>query len=273
MRSIAILVSLLLLPALTHGGVIMTTQVKHFPANAAGSAAQGDDVSTQTMQADNNQLRMDMTRKGGIESTMVFKNNAMYIVDNKTKTYHVMDEATMNQMGDKMAAMRKQMEARMASMPPAQRAMMEKMMGKSGMRAPMQPEHAVYARTSRSETVAGIKCQVWEGKTKGEKSDEVCIAPKGSVAGINELFVAMKGFAKSMQKMTERMGVTQNAMESGWRDLEKFDGFPIEHRDFEGGKLREESQLTSIRSASVPASTFEMPAGYKLKTMSMGREE
>jgi hypothetical protein len=51
----------------------------------------------------------------------------------------------------------------------------------------------------------------------------------------------------------------------------KTNGYPVRLRGYENGKLAPEETLMKVwREEAVPASMFEIPAGYKLKQMPIG---
>jgi hypothetical protein len=53
----------------------------------------------------------------------------------------------------------------------------------------------------------------------------------------------------------------------------KVNGFPARSRAYENGKLGDMEQLVSVwREEAIPASMFNVPAGYKQKQMPMGDE-
>ena len=270
MRSIANLICVAGVACITsmpmaHAGTVMTTQVTDHSDNS---------VTTQELKVDNGHLRMDVTGRRGKENSIVYKNNALYVIDYGEKSYLVMDEATMAKLGDRMADARKQMAAQMADLPPEQRAMMARMMGRMGNGAAAAPPALPnFLRTNRTQTVAGIHCQVWEATENGVKTAEVCVAAKGAVPGAADALAGMKSFGNAMAKMTSHMGLgAQKGLQNAWSGLDRLDGMPIAHRDYEGGKLKTEMLMTDVHAASVPAAAFEMPAGYKLKAMNMGSE-
>jgi hypothetical protein len=53
----------------------------------------------------------------------------------------------------------------------------------------------------------------------------------------------------------------------------KANGFPVRSRGYEDGRLGDDEQLMKVwREEAIPASMFEIPAGYKKKQMPMGDE-
>lgn len=204
----------------------------------------------------------------GEGAVAIFKDKAMYVLDPKTKSYRKIDKATVDQMAAKLADARKQMQAAMANMPPERRAMMEKMMGQMGGAAADAPKRAL-KNTGRTETVAGIKCTVWEASVGGEKAEELCAAPAGSVTGGDEMMKTLREVGEMLKTFTQSFGANSK-MDNEWRDMQTINGVPILTRDFSGGKVTSETRLSVARKESVPAGQFDVPAGYTEKKISFG---
>jgi hypothetical protein len=212
-----------------------------------------------------------MRTNDGTGTGAIFKDQKVYALDAERKTYSVVDKATMDRMGGQMAEARKQMEAQMANMPPERRAMMEQMMSQMGGGAGAAMKKAVkrdVTATGRTETVSGFKCAVWEVALDGVKDQEVCATSPGSLPGGPEVLKTMREMGEMLKGLTEGLGsMARRTAADAWSDLAKINGVPILTRDFEGGKATSETRLTAIRSESVPASMFEVPAGYKERKM------
>ena len=82
--------------------------------------------ATSKMWFEGGRMRTERTERDGDMQVVMFKDQAMYMLDSKTKTYRVIDKATADQMGAQLANAKKQMEARMAAMPPEQRKKMKR---------------------------------------------------------------------------------------------------------------------------------------------------
>lgn len=226
--------------------------------------------TTSKMWFDGGLMRTERVEQQGDPDVVIFKNQALYTIDPKSKSYRVVDKATAERMGGQIAAAKKQMEARMAAMPPEQRKKMEEMMEKLGkggaaMMPGAKPKQRSLKNSGRTETVAGIKCTVWEAFEDGQKEEELCAAPAGSVPGGDDVIRTFRDISTMMSSFTEKLGT--HAADTPWRDMETINGVPILTRDFDDGKATSETRLTVVRKESVPASAFEVPAGYTQKKL------
>src|SRR5688572_17061084 len=111
----------------------------------------------------------------------LIKNNTMYIIDDKDKSYVAFDKATMEQLAKKISVQMEQAKEQLAKLPPEQRAQMEQMMpGLSG----GERKHIVEALdTGKSDKVDGRACRVWDIKRNGELDDQICVVPYSSLPG------------------------------------------------------------------------------------------
>jgi hypothetical protein len=227
--------------------------------------------TTSKMWFDGGRMRIE---RAGEQELVIFKNQAMYAIDSKSKSYRVIDKATAEKMGAQVAAAKKQMEARMAAMPPEQRKKMEEMMAKLGqggaaamLPGSKKPERSL-KNSGRSETVAGIKCTVWEVYEDGKKEEELCAASAGAVPSGDEVIKTFKEIGTMFKAFTDSLGGQRNPADEPWHDMETINGVPILTREFSDGKATSETRLTLARKESVTAATFEVPAGYAEKKLS-----
>jgi hypothetical protein len=227
--------------------------------------------TTSKMWFDGGRLRTERAEHDGDQEVVIFRNQALYTLDSKSRSYRVIDKPTAEKMGAQMAVAKKQMEERLAAMPPEQRKRMEEMMAKLGhgaaaaMMPGAKPKERILKKTGRSETVAGIKCTVWEAFENGEKEEELCAAPAGALPGGDEVLKTFREIASMLSAFTDKLG-THSAGEP-WRDMETINGVPILTRDFDDGKASSEMRLTVARKEAVPGSSFEVPAGYAEKKL------
>ncbi len=149
---------------------------------------------------------------------------------------------------EEMAASLKQFEAQMQSAGP----MMEKMMG-----GPVGDVSVKKHGTSRK--VAGYDCEEYTVAMGENLRYDVCAAP--GLQPPTQYYDALKSpFAA--------MGPVARRFEKVFDEMKKIKGFPIAmNSSVKVMMVRSElkSEATDIQKGPIPASTFEIPAGYKKK--------
>jgi hypothetical protein len=198
------------------------------------------------------------------------QSDAMIVVDHSDKTFMVFDAQAMNQIQAQMAMVKKQMEQQLASMPAEQREMMKNMMQNRmpGVFVEQAPVSKIMQKTGKTETIAGYQCEVTDLLSAGVKTRELCVTDWDDISNHQEISTAMLGMMRFFDRMMETL--TQNLpinKEMPFAELEKLGGFPVKMSAFEGGKLKETSQLISIKDKKYAADFFSVPKGYKKREM------
>jgi len=261
---LASVAGLLLAGAVAQAGVVYETVERDLPS--------GQETAVSTLQVQDGSMRVDTLKAGqkAPESSMIFTGDAIIGIDHNKKQYTHMDRAQLRQLAGQVNQAMKEMESQLASMPPEQRAMVEKMMGKNIPGADKPKRVApTFTRTSRTENAAGHTCQVWEGHRDGQKVTEHCIVPYGNLTGGNEMGQVMKSMTAMMDELFSAMDSAwlEGIVRNEWEGLRTIDGYPVISRTFADGKATDEYALRSARSASMPAAQFAAPAGYKRKDL------
>lgn len=110
-------------------------------------------------------------------------------------------------------------------------------------------------KTGKSQKVLGYLCEEWM-MTEG---DEVT-----SIWGTSKLGGIYDGLMKSFKKISRE---SENHME-GWESaLAQMRIFPLKVVRSEAGKVKSSQEVTKIKTGSVPAATFEAPAGYSKQSL------
>ena len=216
-----------------------------------------------TTYAQGGRMRVD---SGDRDGTMLFKDDALYAINNKDRNYVLMDRATIKKMADTINPALKQMQERLAQMPPEQRAQMERLMGNSlpGMKPAATQE---IRKTARTDKVAGYSCSYVESLEGGVLQDEFCVVAPSSLKGGDELMVAAQKMSTLMQDLLKDVDAPwlRETVAKQTENFAKIGGVPVLTRHFSAGKPVSETTIKSIRTEAVPAATFEVPAGYTRK--------
>ena len=185
------------------------------------------------------------------------------------KTYTELTKAEMKEMSDMMS----QAQAALASLPPEQRAMAEKMMaahggGGAAKAAAPAPEPVTFVATGKTETINGWACTSYDAKRAGKTEGEYWATPFdqfGLKASDFDVFQDLQDF------MRELGGPFAAKMDSTYAQRYGDGGLPgppirvITTRD----GVTSTHEITKLTREDVPASTFELPSGMTKRDMGM----
>jgi hypothetical protein len=231
------------------------------------NAANGK-VTPTTLYFAADRLKMDM---GPMAVLYRADSGAVFNIMKDQKKYMAIDPAMQQRMGAAMSAMQEQMKERMKSLPEAQRKQMEAMMAKAGAQAP-KPDAAPapaspYQKTGQSKTVGAWSCQVFRKTLPSGVTIDSCFAPLAAVGLTHDDLVAFKGLMEKMRKSLPKSGQTNGLNLNEQTQEIGFEGFPVETVTTIQGAAPMTSTVKSIQHVSLPADTFELPAGYAKQEM------
>jgi len=226
-----------------------------------------------TIYAQGEMLRMDSQEDGDGRMSIIFRDEALWMINHEEKSCQMIDKDAMQQLSDQLGGVMKQMEAELAKLPPDQRAMMEEMM-KSRMSAAMGgggtagPPRRV--EVGAAEKVGEYSCTLHTLFAGDDKLWEICAATEKTLPGAASeamaAFRAMSQFAEQLRE-TLQQGPLADMVSTPFHELNEVNGLPIRVRSFERGRLENESTLKSIVSKNLEASVFDVPDGYTVKNL------
>lgn len=255
---------LILIAALVPSPVSADVTMKMATTDAQGRQAEDNLIQTQS-----GRIRVDNMGGAPGHISMIFRDNAMVILNHDEKTYYVIDEATLAKVSTRMSDAMKMMERQMSQMPPEQRAMVEQMMkGRmQGMGAPRQqakkePPRIEATGQTEWQSYSCTRYEVFDG---GAKTQEICAASMDQIEGAEEMTDAFRQMAAFMKKMTESFsaGPLARAGRTPMDMMLEIGGFPVHTRYFENGAASHEVFLKSVVSGKLDPALFEAPRGYK----------
>ena len=253
--------SLLLAGASAHAGTVLET-INRDLTNKTESVAK-------TFAQDG---RMRVESGGPQDTVMIFRDDTIYTLDPKQKTYLAMDRAMMQKLAAQLNPALKMLQEQMKNMSPEQRAQIERMTGTKLPGSTKEPVQEI-RKTTRTGKVAGYSCTYAEVLHDGMLQHEVCVVPAAELKGSKELYdvsVKVGALVKDMMASIDAPWMQQMVD----RQMENFSGLgglPVLTRTFDEGKPLHETTMKSISTESVPAALFELPADYKPRELpSMG---
>jgi hypothetical protein len=217
--------------------------------------------------------RMTMAGQG---TDAIFRGDRreMVIITHGSKSYMVMDEATMKQLASRVSQAMSQMEQMMQNMPPEQRARMEEMMKGRGMTmAPQAAAKAEVRRTAERATHSGFATTKYEVFRAGRKTQELWVTPWNSVDGFSEAQPVFESMADFFQGVMSSLGTLGGAADTqAFSYIKELAGFPVVTQNFdENGAPTSRSTLLAVRRQAVPPAQFEPPAGYQRQAIPGGQ--
>ena len=240
----------------------------------SGAPGQGHAGQSETMYLDTDHLRM--TRPDG---EMIYREDLkkLWSIDDAHHSYREITPETMEKMQAAMKQAMTQMQQQLQSMPPDQRKRFEAMMQQQGMgQTPAAPPPMTYEKAGGGRTVGKWSCTLYRVSAGAEASpnrhDEFCIARLKDVGLTRDDLKPLAGLAKFMQQM----GPAGRAMQAFDFDAQTkaigFEGIPVQTTQYSNdGKIEFQTTITSVEQKSVPASAFELPAGYTKQEIPIGK--
>jgi hypothetical protein len=186
---------------------------------------------------------------GGRETLIDLKSGIITTIDNNKKTWYQVTRQDMEEMSKKV-------EERMNS--PEQKKRMEAMQGVTGNIA----NSIEVKKTGTTRKIAGYKCEEWLVTASTVTTTKECVTT--DLKYPEHAFDTYKAFT---QKLASSMSAMQPArVGEGMVDkMKAIKGYPIATSmtvDFMGNKRTTESEVTGVKRGSIPASAWEVPAGY-----------
>ncbi len=194
----------------------------------------------------------------------IIKGNTMYFIDDSDQTYIAFDQATMAQLAKQLNAQLERQKEQIAKLPPEQRAELERLMPTAAGTGAVTA-----ADTGKNDKVEGRACRIWDVSRNGQLDDQLCVVPYASLPGKENLQAIFANFAKVFEEMAKNVPTLAGMMTSEFDAQAKVNGFPVRSRAYDNGRLGNNEQLLKVwREEAIPASMFDIPAGYKPKKMS-----
>ena len=239
----------------------------------AGYMIKSTTTHLQTGKSDENAMLLDgknlrTTAVSGYEVDMIFRgdeNKVWQIMKDKRQVMEMTEEIS-DAMATQMDAAMQEMQKRLASMPPAQRAMMEKMLEeKMPKKEEAAPEFAYRVeKTGNTREIDGIQCHQYDIFLDEEKASEMFVASWNDVGADKDALEALVALSSFMQKFMKKMNSFAASKLASFPDLNQLDGYPLLMRTFKDGVAETEARWALPEEQDVSATTFELPPGYKV---------
>jgi hypothetical protein len=242
------------------------------PVVFAGTQAvmKSSQQDTTMISVEGSKLRIE--QQGNENSIAIFDTakKEMLMIDLQDRSYRRMNKANFDKIKQKMDDARKQIEEKMANMPPEQRDMIKNMMGnKLNMFAQSKPKETEFVETKRTDKAAGYSCNITEYFVNGQKKTEFCVTSQEKIKGADDIYRAMQNMSLMFKEIFESLSESfpMMAESNPFSEIEKLGGYPLIITDFGSSSNNQRNELKSIDTKSFDKSFFLPPEGFKEKKM------
>ena len=205
------------------------------------------------------------TDAGNVSMLFDARNGKMIVLMHDKHQYMDIDK-----IADTVGAAMSQANAALASLPPEQRAMIERQLGGRMPGAGAAKTTVHMTPTGVRDRVAGIACQSYRTEIDGRNAHESCLANVGDagISGADQ--TTLRNAFEQMRAMGEKM--SGGMMRSPLSDM-PIDKFPVRlTRLDDSGKPIQISQLKAVTSGPIDPNDFAIPSGYSEANLrDMGR--
>jgi hypothetical protein len=241
------------LKGLTAGGSTDTEKVYAIPMDKL-LAVPGVKPQESSIQVKGSRIRANTgAHDAGSYIIMDLDQGTMWMVLPEQKKYVEWTKADMKALTDKMAEMQKQMQERMAGMPPEQRKQMEAMMKNlSGAPGSTPPKPQVRA-LGKTQTINGMQTSAYEVRV-GDETAVGWVSPDQQ--DLQRTFKNLREGEAKMMSNNAGAGI-QSALANS--------GLPVRLQKVDQGGYHVE-ELVDVQRAPMGADLFAVPAGFEKTT-------
>jgi hypothetical protein len=208
----------------------------------------GKSAGTETNYMSSDHVRMG--RDEGTSTIVDLKSGTMTTLDDKKKTYYSVTKQDLEQMQAKMQEKMNDPQTKKA---------MEAMQGMPGAMS-FTPQ---VAKTGVKRKIAGFNCEEWSIAMSPMMTTKECVTTELTYPV--RAFDGYKEFAKGMRNMMSGFGPIAKSGADLAEKLKSMKGFPVATSsaiDVMGMKQTTETEVIEVRHSEIPASVWEIPAGY-----------
>ncbi len=237
----------------------------------------GQSAGNVSLIVEGDKIRVTSTAEQGSDMIFDASTSTMTILEHECKRYLMLDKATVETLAKQIEDAMAEMEKQLASMPPAQRKMMENMMkGKMQDMGASLPT-ITFKRTGVSDTKLNYNVEKVFILKDGVEASELWVADWDDVEGSAELMKSLKAMSEVFNDMMKALSkgpmasmIGHNATSNWYGQIEGIGGMPIVSAELNAsGKVKSQTTLTSVQEKEIEANAFEIPEGYKKQKMKM----
>jgi hypothetical protein len=198
----------------------------------------------------------------GSDMIMDGKAGQFTVIDGRKQEYFVVTRADMEQMRTRLeqtmnSPEMKRAQEQMKNLPPE---LQKRMQGMMGAVAGSIDVH----KTGATKKIAGYTCDVWAVNLGQFSKSEQCMTTELPLP--TQTWDSFRDFAESMRASMAAMGPMAKSMGDIAAKMKEMRGFPLSvtsTSSFMGRSSTNTSEVTEIKKGAIPASAWEVPAGYR----------
>jgi len=219
-----------------------------------------DDGAPQTVTS---YIASDHIRMAQPDGEMILdpKTGSMAVLDGKKKTYYIMTKKDIDEMSATLdqqmnSPEMQQAQEQMKNLPPEIQKRMESMMG-GAMKTDVH-------KTGNSRTIAGLHCEEYSVSIGTMSTSTQCLT--NEIKMPTQSYDMFRSYAESMKNMMAAFGPMAKGLGQMSEEMKKLKGFPLANTSTTtvmGRSTTNTSEVTSVKYGPIPATVWEIPAGYK----------
>ena len=204
--------------------------------------------------------RVRMAQDGHRDAIVDLPNGRVTTIDAKNRTYSVMTRRDMDQLAARVkermdSPEMKKARERLKNLPPDQRKAIDETLGGGALDV---------RKTGGGRTIAGHRCENWTISIGALSRTDECLAEDIPIPP--QIWEMYRGFAESLRTMMASFGPEMRDISKIQEKFRDMKGFPLATTTtvtVMGKTIRTTSEVTSVGSGPIPASAWEVPAGYR----------
>jgi hypothetical protein len=202
------------------------------------------------------------TQAEGQEAILDLGTGTTTVIDGRKKEYFVITPQDWDQMRARVeqtmnSPEMKRAQEQMKNLPPEVQKRMESMMG--GMASQIEVQ-----RAGGTRKIAGYACENWTWSFGQMSRTEQCLTTELPVPV--QTFDRYRQFSQNMMSMMAAMGPMAKGIAQMQEKMKDMKGIPLASTtsvNVMGRSTKTTTEVTDIKKGSIPASAWEVPAGYK----------
>lgn len=245
--------------AATVAGILFATAVTFADSRIEFKVTEGTGTAFQSILIGQGKIRQD-----GDRNTSAILDPAagvITVLDHSRKTFTRLTRADVDQLAKTVDDAMKEMEQRMAGVPPQMQERMKSLMG-------VASGSIEVADTGKSGTVAGRTCRIFHAKAMGKVASETCMADPSVI----DLPASDRATVAAATEWAREIGekLLKGPLSAVGSALPFRGGLvPLRSTTFGSDGSRTTSEFTGVTNAAAPSEAFAVPAGYTEKKIEL----